>query len=59
MPEKKNAVRISDSIPRESRQELQVLYERRTAIDELIQSLQRYDRYRAQRMEESEHRKSA
>ena len=37
---------------RVNRKELEYLYARRTAIDSLIQSLEEYDRFRAQRMEE-------
>jgi len=42
----------------QNHKELQVLYARRTAIDALIQSLERYDRYRA-RSEEIRKQKTA
>jgi hypothetical protein len=40
------------------RKQLEYLYERRTTIDALIESLQDYDRFRAQRAPE-QNRKSA
>jgi hypothetical protein len=40
------------------REQLEYLYARRSAIDALIESLQRYDRYRAQRSPDKS-RKSA
>jgi hypothetical protein len=40
------------------RKQLEYLYARRTTIDELIESLQEYDRFRAQRAQ-NQNRKSA
>ncbi len=42
----------------QNQKELQFLYARRTALDTLIQSLERYDRFRA-RSEEFRKRKTA
>jgi hypothetical protein len=41
------------------RRELQQLYERRSAIDMLIQSLQEYDRFREKRTPEERRQKTA
>jgi hypothetical protein len=50
MPETRPTVLPPD---RGMRKELQDLYARRSAIDDLIQSLEEYDRFRALRMERS------
>lgn len=47
LPVKKPPVMITTS--RASRKNLEHLYARRTAIDDLIQSLEQYDRFREKR----------
>jgi len=52
------AKKAPTSPTRTARKELEYLYARRTAINELIQSLEHYDRFRALRLAEPK-RKSA
>ena len=49
----KNEIPVSASILA-YRQELEYLYARRSAIDNLIESLEEYDRFRETRMDDSQ-----
>jgi hypothetical protein len=49
----KNEIPVSASVLA-CREELEYLYARRTAIDQLIESLKEYDRFRETRKEDSE-----